>query len=171
MERPSEFRESSSPCRLPVSAQTNLTGSAQPTRLSFKSVTPNYFAVLGVDAQLGRTFDPHDATPGYNLEVVISDGLWKREFGADPHILGKAVCAWTTTCITLWASCRASFRDQGQTSERAECGAVAGRRICRCAVSAPAARLASAHRDSSRALSLVSRLRPRRDTSMPWLHR
>jgi hypothetical protein len=39
----------------------------------------DYFAVLGVDAQLGRTFDPHDATPGFNLEVVISDGLWRRE--------------------------------------------------------------------------------------------
>jgi predicted permease len=47
--------------------------------------------VLGVDAQLGRTFDPHDATPGFNLEVVISDGLWKRAFGADPHILGKTL--------------------------------------------------------------------------------
>jgi len=69
----------------------NLTGSAQPLRLSFKQVTPNYFAVLGVDAQLGRTFDANDATPGYNLEVVISDGLWRREFGADPHILGKAL--------------------------------------------------------------------------------
>src|ERR1700741_2550585 len=51
-------------------ANVNLTGSAQPLRLSFKGVTPNYFALLGVDAQLGRTFDPHDATPGFNLEVV-----------------------------------------------------------------------------------------------------
>jgi len=54
-------------------ANVNLTGSTQPLRLSFKQVTPNYFAVLGVDAQLGRTFNPHDATPGYNLEVVINE--------------------------------------------------------------------------------------------------
>src|SRR5271170_383263 len=67
----------------------NLTGSGQPTRIAGKSVTPSYFAVLGVDAQLGRTFDPHDATPGFNNEIVISDGLWKRAFGADPHILGR----------------------------------------------------------------------------------
>ena len=59
----------------------NLTGSAQPMSIASKSVTPAYFAVLGVDAQLGRTFDPHDATPGSNGEVVISDGLWKREIG------------------------------------------------------------------------------------------
>ena len=56
----------------------NLTGSAQPASIASKSVSPSYFAVLGVDAQLGRTFDPHDATPGFNNEVVISDGLWKR---------------------------------------------------------------------------------------------
>src|SRR5579872_5709004 len=68
-------------------ASTNLTGGAQPERLSFKAVTPNYFAVLGVSPQLGHTFDPHDVTPGFNLQVVISDGLWRREFGADPHIV------------------------------------------------------------------------------------
>ena len=69
----------------------NLTGSAQPARIALKGVTPNYFAMLGVGAQLGRTFDPGDNTPGVNLEVVISDGLWKRAFGADPRILGKTV--------------------------------------------------------------------------------
>ena len=47
-------------------ANVNLTGSAQPERLSYKHVTPNYFAVFAVDPQLGRTFDPHDATPGFN---------------------------------------------------------------------------------------------------------
>src|ERR1700733_11910275 len=44
----------------------NLTGGAQPMRFIFKPVTPNYFGVLGVEAQLGRTFDPHDTTPGFN---------------------------------------------------------------------------------------------------------
>src|SRR5277367_5701517 len=63
-------------------ANVNLTGSSQPERLSYKHATPNYFTVFGVDAQLGRTFDPHDATPGFTLEAVISNGLWKREFGA-----------------------------------------------------------------------------------------
>ncbi|MGC1297679.1 MAG: ABC transporter permease [Alloacidobacterium sp.] len=97
-------------------ANVNLTGSAQPLRLSFKQVTPNYFAVLGVDAQLGRTFDPHDATAGYNLEVVISDGLWKREFGADPHILGKALLLDNDLYHVVGVMPR-SFRDQGSTSE------------------------------------------------------
>src|ERR1700735_332217 len=97
-------------------ANVNLTGSAQPLRLSFKQVTPNSFAVLGVDAQLGRTFDPHDTTPGYNLEVVISDGLWRREFGADPHILGKALRLDNDLYDIVGVTPR-GFRDLGPTSE------------------------------------------------------
>jgi putative ABC transport system permease protein len=97
-------------------ANVNLTGSAQPLRLSFKQVTPNYFAVLGVAAQLGRTFDPHDATPGYNLEVVISDGLWRREFGADPHMIGKALRLDNDDYRVVGIMPR-GFRDQGSTSE------------------------------------------------------
>ncbi len=97
-------------------ANVNLTGTAQPLRLSFKQVTPNYFAVLGVGAQLGRTFDPHDATPGYNLEVVLSDGLWRREFGADPNILGRAVRLDNDVYHVVGVMPR-GFRDQGATSE------------------------------------------------------
>jgi putative ABC transport system permease protein len=96
-------------------ANVNLTGGSQPLRLSFKQVTPNYFAVLGVDAQLGRTFDPHDATPGYNLEVVISDGLWRREFGADPQIVGKALHLDNDVYYVVGVMPR-GFRDQGSTS-------------------------------------------------------
>jgi predicted permease len=93
-----------------------LTGSGQPTRIAGKSVSPGYFAVLGVDAQLGRTFDPHDATPGFNNEVVISDGLWRRAFGADPHILGKTLRIDNDPAHVVGVM-PASFRDQGQTSE------------------------------------------------------
>src|SRR4029077_10724651 len=94
----------------------NLTGSAQPTRVAMKGVTPNYFAVLGVGAQLGRTFDPGDNTPGVILEVVISDGLWKRAFGADPRILGKTV-RLDNDVYQVVGVMPPGFRDPGQTSE------------------------------------------------------
>src|ERR1700744_2715123 len=97
-------------------ADVNLTGSEQPERLSYKHVTPNYFTVLGVDAQLGRTFDPHDATPGFNLEAVISDELWRREFGADPHIVGKALLLDNDDYHVVGVMPR-GFRDLGATSE------------------------------------------------------
>jgi putative ABC transport system permease protein len=67
----------------------NLTGSSEPSRVRLLIVATDYFAVLGVKPQLGRTFNPEDRTPGFNLECVISDGLWKRAFAADPHILGR----------------------------------------------------------------------------------
>ena len=94
----------------------NLTGSAQPARIAFRPVTPNYFAVLGVDAQLGRTFNPHDSTPGFNLEVVISDGLWKRAFGGDQHILGKSL-RLDNDVYHVVGVMPPGFRDQGRTNE------------------------------------------------------
>jgi len=97
-------------------ASVNLTGTAQPLRLSFKQVTPNYFSLLGAHAQLGRTFDPHDPTPGYNLEVAISDGLWRREFGADPNIIGKAMRLDNDVYHVIGVMPR-GFRDQGSTTE------------------------------------------------------
>ncbi len=94
----------------------NVTGGAQPTHIAGATVSPSYFAVLGVDAALGRTFDPHDATPGANLEVVISDGLWKRAFGADPRIIGKSLRV-DNDLFHVVGVMPASFRDQGQTAE------------------------------------------------------
>jgi predicted permease len=71
--------------------ENNLTGSSEPARVRILIVAPNYFALLGVKPQLGRSFNPEDHSPGLLLEVLISDGLWKRAFGSDPHILEKSV--------------------------------------------------------------------------------
>src|SRR6478736_4813027 len=71
--------------------ENNLTGSSQPARVRLLLVAPNYFALLAVQPQLGRAFEPQDHSPGIIPEVVISDGLWKRSFGADSNILGKSV--------------------------------------------------------------------------------
>jgi predicted permease len=71
--------------------ENNLTGSSQPARVRLLIVAPNYFALLGVKPQLGRAFNPEDHSPGLILEVLISDGLWKRSFGGDPHILDRSI--------------------------------------------------------------------------------
>ena len=44
--------------------ENNLTSSSQPTRVRLLIVAPNYFALLGVQPQLGRAFDPRDHSPG-----------------------------------------------------------------------------------------------------------
>ncbi|HKV61777.1 MAG TPA: ABC transporter permease [Candidatus Acidoferrum sp.] len=71
--------------------ENNLTGSSQPARVRLLIVAPNYFSLLGVKPQLGRAFDPEDHSPGLLLEVLISDGLWKRAFGGDPRILDRSI--------------------------------------------------------------------------------
>src|SRR5271155_277320 len=93
---------------------TNLTGSSQPTRILFDAVPPNYLALLGVPAQLGRTFDPEDQTPGFTLEVVISDALWKGAFGGDPRILGRGI-RLDNDLYRIVGVMPAGFHDPGQT--------------------------------------------------------
>ncbi|MBO0800056.1 MAG: ABC transporter permease, partial [Blastocatellia bacterium] len=55
-------------------------------------VSGNYFAVLGVRPALGRFFLPEeDRTPNTHPVVVISHGLWRQRFGADPAVIGKTI--------------------------------------------------------------------------------
>jgi predicted permease len=60
--------------------------------ISGELVSGNYFEVLGVHAQRGRTLDPSDEiAPGRHPVVVLSDGLWRRDFGGDPAIVGQTI--------------------------------------------------------------------------------
>jgi predicted permease len=94
----------------------NLTGSSQPARIFFAAVPPNYFALIGVKPQLGRTFDPDDPTPGFTLEGVISDGVWKTTFGGDPHILGRSV-RLDNDLYQIVGVMPAGYHDPGRTPE------------------------------------------------------
>lgn len=63
---------------------------AQPTWGMF--VSANYFDVLGIRPLLGRTFRPaEDSVPNGAPVTVLSYGLWQRQFGGDPGIVGKQV--------------------------------------------------------------------------------
>jgi putative ABC transport system permease protein len=59
-----------------------------PERLLGVSVTPNYFRVLGASALLGRTFN--DNEPQADV-AVLSEGLWRAQFAADPAVIGRPV--------------------------------------------------------------------------------
>src|SRR5438552_6652083 len=96
--------------------ENNLTGSSQPARVRLLLVAPNYFALLAVQPQLGRAFDPQDHSPGIIPEVVISDGLWKRSFGADSNILGKCV-RMDTDLYRIVGLMPAGFDAPGRTAE------------------------------------------------------
>jgi macrolide transport system ATP-binding/permease protein len=61
-------------------------------RIPATLVSGNYFTVLGVKTARGRTLITDDDTaPGANPVTVISDGLWRRRFNADPNIVGQTV--------------------------------------------------------------------------------
>src|SRR5262249_1900825 len=67
-------------------------------------VSANYFAVLGVGLQLGRTFTPEEERGSYPA-VVISDDLWRRVFNRAASVVGRMV-------RMAYASCR--LRDCGE---------------------------------------------------------
>jgi putative ABC transport system permease protein len=69
----------------------NLTGSGDPQKLTGASVTANFFDILQMPPRLGRAFLPEEAQPGHDQEVILGYGLWVRQFGSDPKILGKMV--------------------------------------------------------------------------------
>ena len=66
-------------------------GGADPERLDIGAATGNLFAVLGVKPYLGRTLRDADSMPGAPDVAVVSEGLWRRRFGADPAIVGRAI--------------------------------------------------------------------------------
>ncbi|HEY0366487.1 MAG TPA: ABC transporter permease, partial [Pyrinomonadaceae bacterium] len=57
-----------------------------------EAVSGNYFDVLGVAAQKGRTFSAdEDVVPRRNPVAVISHSLWQRRFNSDPELVGKTI--------------------------------------------------------------------------------
>jgi putative ABC transport system permease protein len=62
-----------------------------PTRLIGLGATPPYFGIFGVRPLLGRTFDESEALPGGAKVVVLSEPLWREQFGGDAAMLGKSV--------------------------------------------------------------------------------
>jgi putative ABC transport system permease protein len=69
----------------------NLTGEREPERVLRTETTTGMFEMLRVQPSLGRTFTREEEESGQNKVVVISDGLWKRRFGANPNLLGRLI--------------------------------------------------------------------------------
>jgi putative ABC transport system permease protein len=73
------------------SGSRNVTGDGAPVRLDVGGVTTNFFATLGVGPALGRGFVEADGQPGAPDVVILSDGLWRSRFAADPRVLGRSL--------------------------------------------------------------------------------
>jgi predicted permease len=67
-------------------------GGSPPQRIYGLIVTGNYFDMLGARPLIGRGFLPEeDRVPGQAPVIVLSEGVWRRQFAADPAIAGKTV--------------------------------------------------------------------------------
>jgi len=69
----------------------NLTGHGEPLQVSVGRVTPNFFPLLGVQPQLGRSFTEEEGRPAGAAVVMLSDSLWRTRFGADRNIVGQSL--------------------------------------------------------------------------------
>ena len=66
-------------------------GGQLPEQVQATACSWNLFAILGVQPAMGRSFEPSDDQSGANAAAILSWGFWKRRFGGDPTILGKAI--------------------------------------------------------------------------------
>ena len=71
--------------------ELTLTGRDEPMVVKVGDVTADFFSVLGVAPLTGRTFLPEDGEQGAAPVAVLSDGLWRSRFGADPDLIGRTI--------------------------------------------------------------------------------
>src|SRR6185436_5180980 len=68
-----------------------LTGGDEPVRVFAARVEASFLTLLGVRPSHGRLFVAGEDRPGRDQVIVLGDGLWRRSFGADPAVVGRAL--------------------------------------------------------------------------------
>ena len=69
----------------------NLIGGGDPLEVSVGIVSAELFPLLGVETAVGRIFNDTDEEADGGGVVILSDGLWRRRFAANPEVLGSSV--------------------------------------------------------------------------------
>src|ERR1700716_1577689 len=69
----------------------NVTYKNNPQRYTGGYVTEDFFKIIGVSPVLGRDFTVEDNKPGAEKVTILGDEIWRRDFGADPNIVGQSV--------------------------------------------------------------------------------
>jgi putative ABC transport system permease protein len=69
----------------------DLSGARQPERIRGVRVTEDLLPLLDESPELGRSFLPEEYQAGKDHVALVSDGLWRRLFAADPHLVGKTL--------------------------------------------------------------------------------
>ena len=91
----------------------NLTGGSEPERVQAARVGATFWSLLGVTPPIGRGFAPNEDSQSAGRTVVLSDGIWKRRFGADRRIVGKTIALDGNSYTVIGvAPARFSFPDR-----------------------------------------------------------
>jgi len=69
----------------------NVTYKNNPQRYTGGYVTEDFFKIIGVSPVMGRDFAAEDNKPGAEKVTLLGDEIWRRDFGADPNIVGQSV--------------------------------------------------------------------------------
>src|SRR5262245_54234216 len=72
-------------------------GTRDPVRVSSLTVTPEFLSILSVRPRAGRIFTAADAAPSGSPVALLSEGLWNRQFGGDPDVVGRAITVGDST--------------------------------------------------------------------------
>ncbi len=99
-----------------LTSQGHFPEERQPEALGSAAVSPNYFSVLGVSPQLGRTFSDGEDQPGRDHVVILSNELWDRHFGSDASLIGRTI-RLNRENYTVIGVMPASFRLMGFTRQ------------------------------------------------------
>ncbi len=74
-----------------IGGNYNLTGQGNPERVGVIRVSSNLLQMLGARPALGRLLTPDEDSPGRPSTALLTDGMWARRFGRDPHMIGKSI--------------------------------------------------------------------------------
>jgi predicted permease len=69
----------------------SLADTGSPEQVRALRVTPSFFSTLGRGPALGRAFTDSDAQPGADRFAILTSGLWRTRFAADPGVVGRDV--------------------------------------------------------------------------------
>jgi putative ABC transport system permease protein len=73
------------------SVRPPMTGAGEPRRVPGAQVGDGYFTVMHAKPLLGRVFTLEEQQDGKDFVVVLGYGLWQRQFGGDPNVVGKTI--------------------------------------------------------------------------------
>lgn len=68
-----------------------LSGASEAERVPAMQVSDGYFRVMKTEPMLGRVFTPEEQQDGKDFVIILSHGLWQRQFGGDPGVIDKTV--------------------------------------------------------------------------------